>query len=55
MNKIKILLTVALALLISGCGSKMPFKAQEPLANSSLVYMVNHLIDLSQHKKSGFY
>ncbi len=23
--------------------------------NSSLVYMINHLIDLSQHKKSGFY
>jgi hypothetical protein len=39
MNKIKILLTVALALLISGCGSKMPFKAQEPLASASLVYI----------------
>ncbi len=39
MNKIKILLTVAVALLISGCGSKVPFKVQEPLASASLVYV----------------
>ncbi len=39
MNKIKILLTVVAALLLSGCGSKVPFKAQEPLAGASLVYV----------------
>ncbi len=39
MNKIKILLTVVAALLLSGCGSKVPFKAQEPLVGASLVYV----------------
>lgn len=39
MNKIKILLTVVATLLLLGCGSKAPFKAQEPLVGASLVYV----------------
>lgn len=39
MKKIKIALMIAIALLISGCGSKVPFKAQEPLEGASLVYV----------------
>lgn len=39
MKKIKIALAVTIALLISGCGSKVPFKAQEPLPEAALVYV----------------
>ncbi|ABB45190.1 hypothetical protein Suden_1916 [Sulfurimonas denitrificans DSM 1251] len=39
MKKIKIALAVVVALFISGCGSKIPFKAQEPLADAALVYV----------------
>jgi hypothetical protein len=39
MKKIKIALAVAMALVISGCGSKVPFKAQEPLEGASLVFV----------------
>ena len=38
MKKIIILLS-ALLLMLSACGSKIPFKKQEPLANSALVYV----------------
>lgn len=39
MKKIKIALAVVIALFISGCGSKVPFKAQEPVAEAALVYV----------------
>lgn len=39
MKKIKIVLAVVIALFISGCGSKVPFKAQEPVAEAALVYV----------------
>lgn len=39
MKKIKILLIAALLLFVSGCADKVPFKAQEPLENASLVYI----------------
>ncbi len=39
MKKIKALLIATLLLFISGCADKVPFKAQEPLENASLVYI----------------
>lgn len=39
MKKIKIALAVLVALFVSGCGSKVPFKAQEPVAEAALVYV----------------
>jgi hypothetical protein len=39
MKKIKTLFIVTLLLFISGCADKVPFKAQEPLENASLVYI----------------
>lgn len=39
MKKMKMIIAVIIALFISGCGSKVPFKVQEPLENASLVYI----------------
>ncbi len=39
MKRFKILLLSSLVLLLTACGSKIPFKKQEPLANSALVYV----------------
>ncbi|MFT5835443.1 MAG: hypothetical protein ACI9RG_000332 [Sulfurimonas sp.] len=39
MNYLKILLLTITLLLITACGSKMPFKTQTPLENASLVYI----------------
>ena len=39
MKKIKIVLAVVIALFISGCGSRVPFKVQEPVAEAALVYV----------------
>lgn len=39
MKKLKIYILLAAALLIIGCGSKIPFKEQRVLENSSLVYI----------------
>ena len=39
MKKLTILLLSTLLLLLTACGSKIPFKKQEPLANSALVYV----------------
>lgn len=39
MNKIKALLILAIMLLVSGCGTKVPFKAQEPLDGAALLYV----------------
>lgn len=39
MKKIKIALAVLVALFVTGCGSKVPFKAQEPVAEAALVYV----------------
>ena len=39
MKKITIITLTIISLLISGCGSKVPYKSQEPLENASLVYI----------------
>ena len=39
MNKIKALLITILMLFVSGCGTKVPFKAQEPLDGAAVVYV----------------
>lgn len=39
MYTIKSLLLLALLLLMSGCGAKIPFTAQKPLQDASLVYL----------------
>ncbi len=39
MKTIKTLLLSLTLLLISGCGSKVPYKTQEPLKNAALVYI----------------
>ena len=39
MKTIKILLLLLTLLLISACGDRVPFKAQEPLENAALVYV----------------
>ena len=38
MNTINKLLILAIMLLVSGCGTKTPFKTQEPLEGAALVY-----------------
>lgn len=39
MKKIKIALALVIAMVISGCGSKAPFKSQEALEGASLVFV----------------
>lgn len=39
MKKLTIFFLSALLLMLSACGSKIPFKKQEPLADSALVYI----------------
>jgi len=39
MKIIKILALSLLLMLLTGCGSRVPFKAQEPLENAALVYV----------------
>ncbi len=39
MKKVKVVLLVAVLLLISGCGNRVPFKKQGPLDNAALVYV----------------
>lgn len=39
MNKIKALLFIAIVLLVSGCTTKTPYKAQEPLKDAALLYV----------------
>lgn len=39
MNKIKALFLIAAILLFSGCGTKVPFKAQEALDGAALLYV----------------
>lgn len=39
MNKLKALLVVAIMLLVSGCGTKVPFKEKEPLDGAALLYV----------------
>jgi len=39
MNKFKILLTVALLMLFSACGTKTMFKPKQPMPNAALVYV----------------
>ena len=39
MRQLTILLLSTFLLLLTACGSKIPFKKQEPLANSALVYV----------------
>ncbi len=39
MKNIKIVLIAVIMLLLSACGSKTPFSAQQPLENSALVYV----------------
>jgi uncharacterized protein DUF2846 len=39
MKIIKILLLSLILLLLTGCGNRTPFKAQEPLENAALVYI----------------
>ena len=39
MKKLTIFLLTTLLLILSACGSKIPFKKQEPLENSALVYI----------------
>jgi len=43
MNKLTLLLLSITLLLFSACGSKIPFKKQEPLENSALVYVYQPL------------
>lgn len=39
MKKTTIIILTTILLLISGCGTKVPYKTQEPLDNTSLVYI----------------
>ena len=56
MNKIKALLIVAIMLLVTGCGTKVPFKAQEPKDGASLlyVYVVDSISDDDSMQDSKF-
>lgn len=50
MNTLKALLVVAIMLLVSGCGTKVPFKAKEPLDGAALLYV--YVVDKKSDTKN---
>ena len=56
MNIFKALLIVAIMLLVTGCGTKVPFKAQEPKDGAALlyVYVVDSISDDDSMQDSKF-